>query len=354
MRIFERILTRFVSERRSWRFSLVPALLATLALSTAGPAAAAAKKLPALAADPAKVSISGLSAGGFMAVQYDVAFSASTVGVGVVAGGPYNCAYVNFGGISTCMSGSPIGAASYGAAQGFAFIGQVDAVDHIKSQKIYLFSGADDTVVKPSVMNAVWDFYRAAQVPEASIQYVKQFPAGHAFISDDFGADCAITAAPYVNQCPAAGGLYDQPNAILTQIYGPLQPKAAVLTSIPVAFKQTPFASAFSGLSKTGYVYVPADCRKTAAGPKCAVHVVFHGCDQNATTVGDAVYGRLGYNEWADSNRIIVLYPQVDANALSNAHGCWDWWGYSGLNFQTRSGPQLSAVRAMVEHLTGS
>ncbi|WP_218647566.1 hypothetical protein [Sphingobium lactosutens] len=52
-----------------------------------------------MGADPARISISGLSSAAFMAVQYDVAFSASTIGVGVVAGGPYNCVYVNVGGI---------------------------------------------------------------------------------------------------------------------------------------------------------------------------------------------------------------------------------------------------------------
>jgi poly(3-hydroxybutyrate) depolymerase len=79
---------------------------------------------------------------------------------------------------------------------------------------------------------------------------------------------------------------------------------------------------------------------------------VFHGCEQSAAVVGDAVYGRVGYNESADANGIIMLYPQVDPGTIpDNPEGCWDWWGYSGSNFQTRSGPQLSAVRAMVQRL---
>ena len=52
----------------------------------------------------------------------------------------------------------------------------------------------------------------------------------------------------------------------------------------------------------------------------------------------------------------IVLYPQVaPSNTLPvNPQGCWDWWGYSGLNFQVRSGAQLSAVKKMVERLTAA
>jgi poly(3-hydroxybutyrate) depolymerase len=329
---------------------LIRSLLPFFLILTPITASAAGDKLPALGADPAKISISGLSSGAFMAIQYDVAFSASTIGVGVVAGGPYNCAYVNVGGIYTCMQGAPMGAASYQAAIGFAALGQVDPVNHIAGQKIYLFSGTKDTTVKQSVMNAVHDFYRAAQVPAASIQYVKGTTAGHAFISDDFGNGCDITQTPFVNECTVDGTLYDQPGAILTQIYGPLKPKAKSLSAQPVAFDQSSYTGALTGMAASGYVYIPASCQKTSA--KCALHVVFHGCLQSADTVGDAVYAKLGYNEWADTNNIIILYPQVDKSSIPfNPQGCWDWWGYSGLNFQTKGGPQLSAVHAMVQQL---
>ncbi|NWK94358.1 depolymerase [Sphingobium lactosutens] len=241
--------------------------------------------------------------------------------------------------------------ASYNAAVGFASLGQVDPVSHIAGQKIYLFSGTKDQTVKQSVMDAVRDFYEAAQVPAANLRYVNSTAAGHAFISDDFGSGCDVTVTPFVNECAVDGAPYDQPAAILTQIYGPLKPKATSLSSTPVAFDQSQYAGALTGMASKGYVYVPASCQQASA--KCALHVVFHGCLQSADTVGDAVYGRLGYNEWADSNGIIILYPQVDKSMIPyNPQGCWDWWGYSGLNFQTKGGPQLSVVHAMVQQLT--
>jgi len=49
----------------------------------------AADPPPALGADPSRTSVSGLSSGAFMAVQYQVAFSGSVIGSGIVAGGPY-------------------------------------------------------------------------------------------------------------------------------------------------------------------------------------------------------------------------------------------------------------------------
>jgi hypothetical protein len=36
---------------------------------------------------------------------------------------------------------------------------------------------------------------------------------------------------------------------------------------------------------------------------------------------------------------------------VSNSSGCWDWWGYSGQNYAKRSGPQMKAIRAMIQRL---
>ena len=64
-----------------------------------------------------------------------------------------------------------------------------------------------------------------------------------------------------------------------------------------------------------------------------------------------------GLPPWADSNGVIVLYPQAVATQAGqllpfNPDGCWDGWGYSGFNFQVESGVQLAAVKAMVDRLT--
>jgi hypothetical protein len=35
-----------------------------------------------------------------------------------------------------------------------------------------------------------------------------------------------------------------------------------------------------------------------------------------------------------------------------NLQGCWDWWGYTGLDFLGKDAPQIAAIWAMVERLT--
>jgi poly(3-hydroxybutyrate) depolymerase len=57
-----------------------------------------------------------------------------------------------------------------------------------------------------------------------------------------------------------------------------------------------------------------------------------------------------GFNEWAESNRIIILYPQTTKSDFVpyNPKGCWDWWGYTGLDYATKFAPQLVTVQNIV------
>jgi poly(3-hydroxybutyrate) depolymerase len=90
------------------------------------------------------------------------------------------------------------------------------------------------------------------------------------------------------------------------------------------------------------------------------VHIAFHGCRQNADAVGAAFVREAGYNRWADSNHLIILYPQTisrygfggwPVSFVFNPNGCWDWWGYTGPFYHTRNGAQIRAVRAMLARL---
>lgn len=345
--------------RLSWNRILLAAL-AVVAAAAMHPAARAADPLPALHADPKRTSVSGLSSGAFMAVQYGVAFSSSLIGLGVIAGGPYNCAYVNPSfslspiGIDACMSGEPSGARSWYAAQGFEALGQIDPLSGLSKLKVYVFSGTKDQVVNPPAVAATRDFFRAAGVPAKNLAYVAKVPAGHAFIAPSFGNACATNGAPFIDRCTVDGQPYDQPKAILEHIYGPLNPPAQSLSSAVRSFDQREFAGAETSMDSAGFVYIPKQCQADARS--CAVHVVLHGCKQGAQTVGSNVYDSVGYNRWADTNGLIVLYPQVATSEGSpaNPNGCWDWWGYTGPSFQVRSGVQMSAIKAMVDRLTGS
>lgn len=290
-------------------------------------AALAAEPLPAFNVDRTQISVSGLSSGAFMAVQFHTAFSAEIMGAGVVAGGPYNCAYLNWGGIETCMQGVPIGSASVIAAQSFAALGEIDDVDNLKRSRVYLFSGAKDSVVDQAVVDATLSYYETAGVPKTHIEYVRNLPAGHAFITPSYGGDCEVNASPYINHCAVKGQGYDQAGAILEHIYGALNPPAEALGRRVVAFDQSPFGG--FGMGDTGYLHVPRACDD---GTACRLHVAFHGCKQTSEDIGDQYYTDTGYDRWADTNNVLVLYPQAATDIPTNPNHCWDWWATPACN----------------------
>jgi len=104
-----------------------------------------------------------------------------------------------------------------------------------------------------------------------------------------------------------------------------------------------------TSLDATGFVYVPTACQ---SGSTCKLHVALHGCVQNWDTIDLQYVEHAGYNEWAETNNIIILYPQAEPNlVLSNPNACFDWWGYAGSDYATKTGTQMQAIYEMVQHL---
>jgi hypothetical protein len=198
--------------------------------------------------------------------------------------------------------------------------------------------------VVPSIVAAAAQLYAQLGVPAASLRLVANVPAGHALVTMGVGAACEKTVEPYIADCD-----YDQAGALLTHILGPLRERAVQPAGEFLAFDQREFVRERSGhgLADAGVLYVPRACRAT---PGCRVHVAFHGCGQHRGKIGDAFVRDTGFVNWADANRLLVLFPQV-ASSTINPQACWDWWGYTGRDYLTRSGVQIAAVRAMLERL---
>lgn len=364
-----------------------------LVLALQGSALADDRPLPALNIDLAQTTVSGISSGAFMAVQFAVAHSATVRGVAATAGGPYFCAgkdsWAGAGAskaIAHCMQGDPAYPAlpisdgdlaqMAAAARTWAGKGLIDSVDNLQNQRVWLFHGYNDGIVKKPVGDALFQWY-SGFVPAGGVFYKDGLKAGHAQISANCGSDntacqpCAVTGGDFINACAderAPTQNYDAAGAALQFFYGPLQRTAGeALSGAPQAFDQRPYIRRNgkaidplkASMADSGYLYVPAAC---TAGQPCRLHVAFHGCQQQAGEHGSPFAKRAGFNEWADANRIVVLYPQTAATSAVpltpyNPQGCWDWWGYNDFSFDmaghyaTRDGAQISAVWRMLEQL---
>ncbi len=312
-------------------------------------------KLGAYNADIHQTSVSGISSGGYMAVQMHVAFSSIMKGAGIFAGGPYHCSGSSGStreALTTCTIASPHAPDVKSLIQVTdqrAAAGSIDATANLSAQKVWLFSGTQDNTVKRPVMDALQQYYQH-YLPAANLFYQTDLAAGHAQITDTYGSACGTTQAPYINNCG-----YDGAGLLFQQIYGALNPRATgTLGGQLIQFDQSQFLGnpGQKGMDTTGWVYVPSAC---AGNQPCRIHVAFHGCEQYQGKIGSTYYTHAGYNEWADNNNIIVLYPQTVSSNSSpgNPKGCWDWWGYNdGNTYDTRDGDQMAAIKKMIDRLT--
>ena len=164
------------------------------------PAAHASAPLPALKAAPGAVSVSGLSSGAFMAGQYQVAYSASVIGAGIVAGGPYYCAMGDMLNTALCMGQyaflPPNSDLFWMLTQQFAAEKLIDPVSNLANRRIYIFSGTNDTVVAQVAVDATTSFFQVAGVAAANLAYVNSMPSGHALVTPKVGNDCPANATP--------------------------------------------------------------------------------------------------------------------------------------------------------------
>ena len=192
----------------------------------------------------------------------------------------------------------------------------------------------------------------------ANLAWNQQSGASHTFPTDFAGAGdnaCGTAASPYISNCS-----FDGAGAMLKQFYGTLNARnSAPASANYVQFDQAPYTAGNAGMAATGWVYVPASC---ASGASCRLHVALHGCLQNYAQVGARFIQNTGYTRWADTNHIVVLFPQTQVDngthataasgSLANPNGCWDWIGWYGSQFAQKAGVQMKAIKAMVDAIS--
>lgn len=295
--------------------------------------------------DPARITVSGISSGAYMAGQMHVAYSGLVHGAALLAGGPYYCAEGSVTqGIGACMKGGSIDTGKLAAqARVLAANGDIDPVVNLADDPVWIFIGTEDEQVHADVARAAAAFYRALNA-DADVTLVDNVEVVHGMPTLSTGNDCSTFATPFLQACD-----YDAAGELLAKLHGDLTARtdaSGELVSVPQP------GGPDAGMLEEAFLYVPAEC---ARGERCGLHVAFHGCSQSSAFVGDAFAAGAGYNEWAEANRLLVLYPQVGSSKIApmNPYGCWDWWGYTGEDYATKHGEQPAVVKATADLLAG-
>ena len=296
------------------------------------------------------VYVAGVSSGGYMAGQLQVAYSSRIRGTAVFGAGPYYCAQNNAAqamyGCAADTYPDHLGTLEADAALWSAY-GWIDPIENLSGVPAWVYHGSQDTVIASSVSS---DGARFWSDFGAHVTSVTGSGAGHAWVSPYGTNSCGTTGTPFLDNCGT-----DPEHDLLTALLGSVSPaNTGPLTGTLTRFDQNDYAvggsAAALDMSGAGFAYVPRSC---GAGSACRLLIALHGCEQGYDAVGTTFVDRANLDQYADTNAMIVLYPQA-ATGATNPYGCWDWWGYLGAtNYPIHGGAQIESIMNMVSALGG-
>lgn len=307
--------------------------------------------LPELNVLEGSVTVSGLSSGGFMAAQMHVAYSSLFSGVGIFAGGPYYCAQDSLT-VATeqCMynlMGGPQVTKLISYTDEQSSKGEIDSTDNMADDKVYVFSGSKDTTVYPAVVKTLEDYYAPYVKSALTTEYT--IPAQHCIPTLDYGEACGVHMSPYIGDCDYSGAGH-----AFQTFYGSDLVIGTAKESNLFQFDQTEFfTGSDTSINDFGFVYIPSACSDGSTA--CRLHISYHGCAQDYASIGDVWADHAGYNDWAEANNIIVVYPYAKKDvSLGNSNACWDWWGYTGDDYVLKKGVQMEFSKKVLDRLMGN
>ena len=289
------------------------------------------------------VTVAGISSGAYMAVQMHVANSASIRGSAVFAGGPYYCAQGQITkALTSCMStGSGIDVSSLESTmKAYASSGKIDSTDNLNNARSYIFAGTSDTTVNPKVDKIAEDLYQDYNV---ETKHVYDLAAGHTMPTKNYGNTCTLTQSPYIGNCDYDGA-FESLNFLFSDKLTENVSEAKKSNIFSVAQK-----TSGTVMGSEAFIYVPEACQNEDSD--CSMHVVFHGCLQTIDDIEMQFVENTGYNDVAEANNLVILYPQATKDSTVNPLGCWDWWGYTGANYATNDGKQISEIYRLIDGL---
>lgn len=320
-----------------------------------------------------QVTVSGISSGAAMALQYAVAHSASVNGVAAIAGPSWACAkgFVSTA-INDCMCGRQPVPSALPLARELARSGAIDPLVNGRPQALnrgFIFHSPLDATVVASTgqasANFLASFIGAPPVVDNGNAGDGSNRAGHGIISP--GGSDRCEAGPkdrsFVRQCGQDDNARDLFHALFPGVaQDPAKRLAQVSATDIQAFDQRPF---IREVTRSGE-YIAPDT------------LAFFFYPTRSERRQRLDLATTGYVHWAEQHKQIILFPAIDqggspvSEACSsgavnkvvdsawyqpNPNGCWDWWGYldgaERTRHLTRNGLQMRVIEQMVKAITG-
>lgn len=369
-----------------------------------------------------KFTISGISSGGFLAAQMGVIYSDKISGIGTVAGGFYFCAQNHlqdkiqasqadregtralfrldpknpiYQAVNVCMGSPREAEMTFNVVADNFKAGLIANPENIKSQKVFVYQGTQDRVVKFQMQSKLEEFYTKLGVLPDNLELVEHPRGAHNFPTDQpHNQPCITQGVPYVASCN-----YNAAGAILAHLLNDTTLVREKSDSLYVVTQTPTTANAPerpSSVATYGYLAASQKCLDNPSS--CHLHVALHGCemsdsfddafDRNYSREAAAglVYMRTkkqllplsqlsyieqkknnyglkkfaftaGYMDYVEKNNLMVLFPQTWITADNypyNPKGCWDWFGWTGRDYATNKGKEASWLMNWIQEVKTS
>ncbi len=316
--------------------------------------------LPSLTINKERITVSGISSGGFFATQMQIAFSSTIRGSAIVAGGVYGCSLGLEDRVNLCMQKPEevLLADVLQKTKEQSDSGWIDSTLNLQKAKIVLFFGEKDPVVKKPQLDLMVKFFESF-TPPSQVKSILHPEANHAFPTVNYGNPCGKLRLPWISDCDVN---------FVEDFFRFFDAKEQVRSNRSLQiFKKTiysenkdnPLWKKFdqsllsddrktAGLAEWGAIYVPNKCKTQ----ECGLHLAFHGCQMNWQYVQNQFIEKAGYLEAADTFGVVVAFPQLE-KTKENPNACWDWIGSTGTNYLNKNGPQMKAMGNLIEIVSG-
>lgn len=151
--------------------------------------------------------MSGISSGGYFAVQFHIAHSSLVSGAAIYAAGPYYCAKSSLGiAEMQCMNylyGGPTVTELVSLTRDWSLLGYIDPVENLSGDHVYIFSGKLDTVIDQRVVKSLEQYY-SAFTSRTLIHSEYSLQAEHCLPTLNYGNVYLIYISSFYLTCPVS------------------------------------------------------------------------------------------------------------------------------------------------------
>jgi len=312
------------------------------------------QNLPKIASiDTESVTVGGISTGGAFASQFVVAYSSFIKGAGIFAAATNYCFYFYNASLTCKDFPEEVDLIDLIAQTRILESSEsIDSLTNLENSKIFISHGLNDATVNPGFAEVSRKYFNSFIENEQNIKMLTDIPANHAVMTDGRGSNCGTANPPlFIEDC----GI-ESIELMFQHLYEDMKPPITFGTwdGQLESFEQEAYFDDYASQFDIGYYYVPNEC--SDANSKCRLHVYFHGCTMSAEVVGTQFIELSGLLEMADANNIVLLLPQLKADASTgNAYGCWNWNGYlgdfEGAAYGSKNAIQMKGIHNMIMSL---